>query len=218
MHFVVIVPLWLAFIIWIIKVIAEKNSSKAAVVQRTITAPDGRKVTFMVPASEPISVSIARMYPGIVVDSSQAPANRIITIDSPAQPPPSQDRSTAQNVFLSCVGLIVVVALLSSLIGGSSNRADVYKPSPYIAPAQAAPVWTPPPSSSVTPSPEKVKLKTGANIRAFGSRAGAIIRVATQGEVLMKFGEANGWTQIGPIGADRPEGWIANSTIGPLVP
>ena len=66
MFFIFTVPLWVALIIWVICLIG--NSKKAVttdvpMVQRTVTAPDGRVVTMLVPANEPASVSIARLYP-----------------------------------------------------------------------------------------------------------------------------------------------------------
>jgi hypothetical protein len=77
MLFIVTLPLWLALIMWLIKLMAGGQKSAAEpMIARIITTPDGRVVTLMVPASEPTSVSIARLYP---------PG------EGPPSPPPGQD-------------------------------------------------------------------------------------------------------------------------------
>ena len=64
MFLIVTTPLWLGLIIWGIMALARAGAPKTPpMIQRTIKAPDGRVATFLVPADEPASVTIAKMYP-----------------------------------------------------------------------------------------------------------------------------------------------------------
>ena len=99
---------------------------------------------------------------------------------------------------------MVVAAVIAGQPSSSNNSSNAVVPR-----AEAKPAYNP------TPIFERVRLKTGANIRVAGSRTSALLRVATQGDVLTKFSEVNGWLQVGPVGAVVPEGWVAASTIGP---
>ena len=238
MHFVVILPLWLAIILWIIKivVVAAKKDSKVTVVQRTITAPDGRQATFVVPVDEPASVSIGSMYPDGIVQYPQASVNRTITLEAPPCSPLIPGDFVAFKVIGGCVGLIAIAMIFAGISDHGYKKApddlpDRLSPS-YNLPAKvtvttstviadppsAIPALTAPTSHIPPVVLERVRLKTRSNIRVFGSRAGAVIRAVSQGTVLAKFGEANVWTQVGVLGADGPEGWVANSTIMPAAP
>ena len=57
-----------------------------------------------------------------------------------------------------------------------------------------------------------VRLKTGANVRSGPSRNAGVLRIGQQGEAFTKFGETNGWLHVG---ANRPEGWVAQSVVIP---
>jgi hypothetical protein len=64
MFLIVSTPLWLALLIWGIMALARAGAPKTPpMIHRIVTAPDGRVVTFLVPADEPASVTIAKMYP-----------------------------------------------------------------------------------------------------------------------------------------------------------
>jgi hypothetical protein len=66
MFLIVTMPLWLGLLIWGLVALSKKAASgpKAPqMIKRTVTAPDGRVSTFIVPVDEPASVTIARMYP-----------------------------------------------------------------------------------------------------------------------------------------------------------
>ena len=238
MHFVVIIPFWLAIILWVIKIVGAvaKEDSKVTVVQRMITAPDGRQATFVVPVDEPASVSIGRMYPDGIVQYPQASVKRMITLEAPLCSPLIPNDFIVFKVIGGCIGLIAIAMIFAGMSDHSYKKAkddfpDRLSPS-YVLPAQvtvtASPVIADPspattavttPTSHIPPvSLEHVRLKTRSNIRVSGSRAGAVIRVIGQGTVLAKFGEANGWTQVGVLGSDSPEGWVANSTIMPAAP
>src|SRR5690348_11723326 len=87
--FLVTVPLWVGVIIWAVQLLAARNSNP--MVRREITAPDGRKAVFIVPSSEPASVSIARMYangvvPAEAIHQDSLPAKAAETPRLPAAP------------------------------------------------------------------------------------------------------------------------------------
>ena len=221
MHFVILVSFWVAVVIWVIRL--AQNSSPSKMVQRTIKAPDGRVAIFTVPANEPYAVSIGRMYPeGIPEGPPLIEAPKVIEAYTdwrsvPYKQPEKRDAmDTYTYVFLGMMGLVVIGALA---VGKSVYDRE---PIPPNTQADRGPIVQ---RAEVTPSlnavrgnsavMERVRLKTGANIRNAGSRSGAILRVANQGDVLTKFSEVNGWLQVGPVGAVVPEGWVAASTIGP---
>lgn len=62
MFILVSLPIWLAIIIFILRALARSARRSNGKIQRTIVTPDGRRETFLVPASEPASVTIARMH------------------------------------------------------------------------------------------------------------------------------------------------------------
>ncbi len=55
------IPLWLAAIIWVISALARAGAPK--MVQRIVNSPDGRSSSFLVPSTEPVSFTLARLYP-----------------------------------------------------------------------------------------------------------------------------------------------------------
>jgi hypothetical protein len=68
MLFFVTMPLWLGLIIWAVLAMGKTNGTHVGnakgkkLVSRTVTAPDGKVVTYVVPADEPADVTIARMH------------------------------------------------------------------------------------------------------------------------------------------------------------
>jgi hypothetical protein len=71
------IPLVVGLVIWAVIALGKQGAAKPPpMIQRTVTAPDGRRMTFTVPANEPASVTIARMYP---------------EGGGPPPPPPGQD-------------------------------------------------------------------------------------------------------------------------------
>jgi hypothetical protein len=60
-----------------------------------------------------------------------------------------------------------------------------------------------------------VTVKTPANIRVSGEAGAAIVRVTRAGEKLIVFSRANGWLQVGPVGSDKPIGWIGAALTSP---
>jgi hypothetical protein len=60
-------------------------------------------------------------------------------------------------------------------------------------------------SSAARPT---VTVTIFANIRVSGEAGAPIVRVANPGERFAVFGSAYGWVQVGPIGSDKPMGWI----------
>lgn len=62
MFLLISVPLWLGLFVIICRALARSAARSSGTIQRTITAPDGRTQTFLVPASEPANVTIARMH------------------------------------------------------------------------------------------------------------------------------------------------------------
>lgn len=211
-HFLFTVPVWLELILLIIKIVAAGSASKASMVRRQITAPDGRKAIFVVPADEPPSVSIARMYPGGVIpaEAAQGTAQKVANQSRPwlaalSSEPQAQRMSPVQ--FWFCVGLaaFVMVAFTFGIVDSQSgNGSGVTAPSYQTASESPAPV------QALAPVLPRVQLKTGANVRNGPSRSAAVLRVGQQAEVFTKFGEANGWLHVG---AAQPEGWVAQSVV-----
>ncbi len=63
MLFLVTMPLWLGLPIWLIMLMARSAKPRQPkFLERTITTPDGRRQIFWVPADEPPSTTIAKMY------------------------------------------------------------------------------------------------------------------------------------------------------------
>jgi hypothetical protein len=89
-------------------------------VRREITAPDGRKAVFIVPASEPASVSIARMYPDGVVPAEATHQDSLpVKIADPPGPAAAPRRRMSMRERLFWVGLagfVVIGSVLSVAI------------------------------------------------------------------------------------------------------
>ena len=235
MHFVVLIPVWLAVVIWFVKTF-HAGSSKSVMVQRVIKAPDGQVAIFTVPANEPYAVSIGRMYPdGIpegppLIEAAKAIEAHTDWRSVPYKLPERQDaKKLNAYVALGIFATFVVFALAFGKLTNGSEEPVATGYSPYQAQSGYEPYRAPlVPRAEAKPSlnavransavMERVRLKTGANIRNAGSRNGAILRAANQGDILMKFSEVNGWLQVGPVGATVPEGWVALSTVGPITP
>ena len=215
MHFVVLVPFWFAVVVWVIRLAQAKGSSNLGMVQRTIKAPDGRVTTFTVPGSEPVSVSIARMYPNGVIptEAPQIEGPKVIQGNTDWQSVRYNQPETKENsnvIPYAILGVMCLFVIGALAIGKPAT--DRPEASPLMQRAEATP-----PINALRTIPtnlERVRLKTGANIRNAGSRNGAVLRVANQGDILIKFAEVNGWLQVGPVGAIVPEGWVALSTVG----
>jgi hypothetical protein len=110
---------------------------------------------------------------------------------------------------------------------------QVFMPPRPAVPAAPPSVSTaaPPARSPVPPTPATLKpeddtmtsqaarptltVKISANVRVSGEAGAAIVRVANAGERLAVFGRANGWVQVGPMGSDKPIGWIGASLTTP---
>lgn len=220
-HFLFTVPVWVGLILLVLKIMAAGGSTKAPkvpMIRREITAPDGRKAIFVVPASEPPSVSIARMYPGGVVPAevTHQAAQGTTHQDRPrlatsSVEPRAQGLSPAQRWFWVGLAGFVVVTFLFGAIGSQSGRGlnTTAAPPSYSGYGQTTSASA---SSAPVPGQPRVQLKTGANVRNGPSRGAVVLRVGQQGEVFTKFGEANGWLHVGGI---QPEGWVAQSVVAP---
>src|SRR5690349_22204601 len=108
--FLVTVPLGVGVIIWAVQLLAARNSNP--MVRREITAPDGRKAVFVVPASEPASVSIARMYADGVVPAEAAHQDRLPVVKAAETPRPAsaprRRMSRRERLFwIGLAGLVV---------------------------------------------------------------------------------------------------------------
>jgi hypothetical protein len=55
------VPLWLGLIIFFVQM-AARNSAPATIQRTLFQPPDGRQITITVPASEPLTTSIVRLF------------------------------------------------------------------------------------------------------------------------------------------------------------
>lgn len=190
------------------------RTPKVPMIRRQIIAPDGRKATFVVPADEPRSVSIARMYPGGVVPTevTQKPAHGVANQGRPrlavlSSEPQVQGMGPAHFWFyVALTAFAAVLFALGIVSSRSNNGSGIAMPNRQATSVPPAPVQA---SAPVLP---RVQLKIGANVRNGPSRGATVLRVGQQGEVFTKFGEANGWLHVG---ATQPEGWVAQSVVIP---
>ena len=214
-HFLVTVPFWVGAILLVLRLLAAGNSAKGprvSTIRREITAPDGRKAVFTVPAHEPASVSIARMYPNGVIptETIQGTAHQNRPRLAVSSEPQSRRLSPAQQLFWIGLAGFVVVAFLLSTVGSQSDRSS----STMVAPLNHQTAGTPTGLVQTSaPALPRVQLKSGANVRNGPSRSAAVLRVGQQGEIFTKFSEANGWFQVGTT---QPEGWVAQSVATPI--
>ena len=206
MHIIHTLPIWVGVLWLIVKLVLLVNgeagrkvapAKRVPTIRREITAPDGTKTVMTVPATEPVSVSIGRLYPNGIVPAYDTA--RITSHDGRAM-----SMSVAQQWFWVClVGGVLFLGVLTFIGSRSEPTSSVAQN--YVA----APTVTRP----SIPSLPQVRLKTGANVRTGPSRNAPIVRVGQKGEVFTKFGEANGWLQVGPVGV---EVWIARSVAEPV--
>ena len=211
------VPLWLGGLILLLRLFAE-NSSKR-LVDRQITAPDGRQATFRVPFDEPPAVSLARMYPGGVVPPFYPNEVVVPQVSLPRQPMHvayEEKRPAAMSVHQQWIwigaGLFLALIAVVSLV----NSRNAYYATTVPAAAQPVAQPTPVQTSERAPSSlQRVRLKTGGNIRQGPSTSAGVLRVGQKGELLYKFSETQtGWLQIGSTLI--PDGWIAKSVVEPV--
>lgn len=212
---------WARLISLGLKALEVANSTKASkvpMIQREITAPNGRKAVFVVPANEPPSVSIARMNPGGVVPPSaiqgaayQAPSHFVSGHQAQVRDLDAWESSARGRFwfgFSAVVGVIAVLALIvRSQFDPNVNATAATSSHPSYGQATSAP---PGPVRALVTALPRIQLKTGANVRNGPSRSATVLRVGQQGEVFTKFSEANGWLQIGTA---QPEGWVAQSVV-----
>jgi len=205
MHIIHTLPVWGGVLLLVVKLVLLSNggtgrkappAKRLPTIRREITVPDGTKTVMTVPATEPVSESIGRLYPNGLVPAYDAA--RITSHDGR-----NSSMSVPQQWFWVCaVGGVLFLGLLSFI--GSRPEPSATTTQNYAAPPAVIRPYV--------PSLPQVRLKTGANVRSGPSRNAAVIRVGQKGEVFTKFGETNGWLQVGPAGT---EVWIAQSVAEP---
>jgi hypothetical protein len=221
-------PLWLGIPIWILIAIANRKATPStALVSRTITAPDGRVVTMLVPANELLEVSIAKLYPNGEIPqvvprlaSATAEAQSQVTPRLaaplseiyPVTPrvPPTRDQSSffrrADGYFRTSVwlgGVVIVIGIFIALFAPSGPATpppqSVMAPTPFRGQQQTG-------QQQVTPVAKMVRVKTKSNIRTGAGTAFPVVRTANAGETFLVITQSLGWAQI-------EGGWIAMSQV-----
>lgn len=116
-------------------------------------------------------------------------------------------------LYGAAAACVAVVVVSTGLLDPRKSDEDA---------ARAA--WVVPTHASVQPpilirtvasqaaDPARVRVRAETVVRTTPSRKALVLRVARQGDVLTRFGAANGWIQVG--GA-RPEGWVPESAAAP---